>query len=99
MGPPEGKIQNHRHGARDLCLAERVEEADPLPHELKHGPKARFNPSWSPNGKRIAYTKFKGDKHDCCVGDIFTMRADGSHRKPVSTSPNFEFRPDWGAAP
>lgn len=58
-----------------------------------------FEPSWSPNGKRVAYTKFKSDKHECCVGDIFTMRADGSHRKPVSTSPNFEFRPDWGAAP
>ena len=66
---------------------------------LKHGPKARFNPSWSPNGKRIAYTKFKGDRHECCVGDIFTMRADGSHRKPVSTSPKFEYRPDWGTAP
>jgi Tol biopolymer transport system component len=66
---------------------------------LKHPPGARFNPSWSPNGKRIAYVKFRGDENDCCVGDIYTMRADGSHRKPVSTSPNFEYRPDWGIAP
>lgn len=64
----------------------------------KHGPIAAFNPAWSPNGKRIAYTKFKaGD--DCCVGDIYTMRADGSHRRAVSKSPLFEYRPDWGVAP
>jgi hypothetical protein len=35
-------------------------------------------------------TKFKGDEHECCVGDIYTMRPDGSHRKPVPTSPKFE---------
>ena len=67
--------------------------------DLKHPPGARFNPSWSPNGQRIAYVKFKGDENDCCVGDIHTMRADGSHRMPVSTSPKFEYRPDWGTAP
>ena len=69
--------------------------------DFKHGPTANFNPSWSPNGKRIAYTKFRDEdeNHPCCLGDIYTMRADGSHRKPVSTSPKFEYRPDWGMAP
>ena len=56
-----------------------------------------FNPSWSPNGRRIAYTLFKD--HPCCVGDIWTARPDGSHRRAVSTSPLFEYRPDWGPAP
>jgi len=67
--------------------------------DLKHPPGARFNPSWSPNGKRVAYVKFRGDEGECCVGDIYTMRADGTHRQPVSTSPKFEYRPDWGLAP
>jgi len=65
------------------------------------GPRASFNPTWSPNGRRIAYTKFSDENknHPCCVGDIYTMRPDGSGRKAVSTSPKFEYRPDWGVAP
>jgi hypothetical protein len=66
--------------------------------DIEHGPRESFNPSWSPNGKRIASTKFKGGER-CCVGDIYTMRADWSHRRPVSTSPRFEYRPDRGTAP
>ena len=62
---------------------------------------ASFNPAWSPSGARIAYTLFKGPgaHHRCCVGDIWTARADGTDRKPVSTSPRFEYRPDWGPVP
>jgi Tol biopolymer transport system component len=67
----------------------------------KGGTAMAFNSSWSPNGRRIAYTKFrdKTAKKPCCLGDIYTMRSDGSNRKPVSTSPRFEYRPDWGPAP
>jgi Tol biopolymer transport system component len=60
-------------------------------HYVTHhraGPVASFNPTWSPNGRRIAYTRFKD--HPCCVGDIWTSRADGSHRRAVSKSPLFE---------
>jgi Tol biopolymer transport system component len=62
---------------------------------------ASFNPAWSPNGRRIAYTLFKSDDddHPCCVGDIWTASPDGSHRNPVSQSPAFEYRPDWGPSP
>ncbi len=27
------------------------------------------------------------------------MDANGRHKRPVSTSPLFEYRPDWGRAP
>jgi Tol biopolymer transport system component len=97
---PEGKTQNiatvpstctslSACGARTRYLT-----------HLQGGPRASFNPAWSPSGRRIAYTEFRGEdaNHPCCIGDIYTMRLDGSHRKPVSTSPRFEFRPDWGKA-
>ncbi len=61
---------------------------------------ANFNPSWSPNGRRIAYTRFvEGDKHHPFVGDIWTMDPNGRHKRAVSTSPLFEYRPDWGRRP
>ena len=57
-----------------------------------------FNPSWSPNGHRIAYVRFKPGRQTA-VGDIWTTRPDGSRRRAVSKSPLFEYRPDWGPAP
>jgi Tol biopolymer transport system component len=64
------------------------------------GPVWSFNPSWSPDGRRIAYVRFRfGSKRHPPVGDIWASRADGTHRRAVSTSPLFEYRPDWGPAP
>jgi len=98
---PKGKTQNIATVPTTCAAVSDCREHIQYLTHLKHPPGARFNPSWSPNGKRIAYVKFRGGtkNHPCCVGDIFTMRADGSHRKPVSTSPLFEYRPDWGAGP
>jgi Tol biopolymer transport system component len=60
------------------------------------GPHTSFNPSWSPDGQRIAFTQalFRDGKPP--VGDIWTMRPDGRDRRQVSRSPRFDFRPDWG---
>jgi Tol biopolymer transport system component len=63
------------------------------------GPQQSFNPSWSPDGRSIAYVEFvAGDDSKPPTGDIWTVQPDGSHRRPVSTSPRFDFRPDWGHA-
>jgi len=98
-GAPRGKTQNIATVPSTCAsLKECRSQLRYLTH-LDHGPGARFNPSWSPNGERIAYTKFRGNRHECCVGDIYTMSAAGSHQNPVSTSPLFEYRPDWGVAP
>lgn len=100
MGAPKGSSQ-------DLAT---VPAACPSPAECRRqiryltdngdGPVAAFNPSWAPNGRRIAYVRFiDGDRDTPPVGDIWTMRADGRAKRPVSTSPRFEFRPDWGPVP
>jgi Tol biopolymer transport system component len=97
-GPPRGKSSNVAT-VPSTCAP--VSECRKKIRYLTHhrgGRGMSFNPSWSPNGRRIAYVRFRhGRKH--FIGDIWTMRADGSHRRAVSTSPLFENGPDWGSAP
>jgi Tol biopolymer transport system component len=97
MGPPKGKSANVATVPSSCNPASGCrKQIDYVTHH-RDGKVSSFNPSWSPNGRRIAYTRFKD--HPCCLGDIWTSRPDGSHRKPVSKSPLFEYRPDWGPAP
>jgi Tol biopolymer transport system component len=101
MGAPKGKNQNVATVPSDCASVSDCREQ--ITYLTNHGAGrvASFNPAWSPSGRRIAYTLFKGpdDNHPCCVGDIWTVRRDRSHRKPVSQSARFEYRPDWGPAP
>lgn len=79
---------------------------------FEHRPRAQIVAA-QPNGKGLheltdpkkrnfdidAQISPDGTDHPCCVGDIWTVRADGTHRKPVSQASAFEYRPDWGPAP
>jgi Tol biopolymer transport system component len=63
------------------------------------GPRTSFNPSWSPDGKRIAFTNARFSPNSPPIGDVWTIRPNGHSQQRVSRSPRFEFRPDWGPAP
>ena len=56
------------------------------------------NPAWSPDGKRIAFLRGDPDG-DPPTADLYTMRADGTHVRRVTRTPQVEGRPDWGARP
>ena len=64
------------------------------------GPATSFNPSWSPDGTRIAFTNVlpPPNPDSPAIGDIWTVRPSCGDRRRVSHSPRFEFRPDWGVA-
>lgn len=62
-------------------------------------PDQHFNPTWAPDGRQIAYVHFSFVEPGPATGDIWRMAWNGRHKAPVSTSPLFEFRPAWGAAP
>jgi Tol biopolymer transport system component len=55
-----------------------------------------FNPSWDPDGVHIAFTRFAAT--DPPKGDIWMMRWNGTHQRPVSQDVRFEFREDVGVA-
>jgi Tol biopolymer transport system component len=95
-GPPAGKTQDIATvPATCFPLSDCASKIRYATHNGA-GPKASFNPSWSPDGGRIAFTVFNPDGP---VGNIWTMKPDGSDRSRVSPSARFEFRPDWGNAP
>ena len=60
------------------------------------GPGESFNSSWSPGGRRIAFTSALILPGKQPAGDIWTIRPDGRGRQQVSRSARFEFRPAWG---
>ncbi|GAB2560558.1 TolB family protein [Kribbella endophytica] len=60
-------------------------------------PDQHFNPAWSPTGRQIAYTRFiSGTETRPPLGDIWTMNWNGTDKRPVVTSPLFDFVPEWG---
>jgi Tol biopolymer transport system component len=52
---------------------------------------------WSRDGKQIAFVQYREetDATPLVFADVWRMRADGSHVHRVSTSPEWDFRPDW----
>jgi Tol biopolymer transport system component len=66
-----------------------------------------ITPAWSPDGKQIV---FAGEPHTCSslyrggcdsavyTFDVFVMDADGTHVRDLTSAPQFEARPAWGAA-
>jgi Tol biopolymer transport system component len=59
--------------------------------------------SYSPDGKSILFSTsaraVDGHCTYCPFPDVFVMRADGSHVRPLSRSANWEGSPDWGPKP
>jgi TolB protein len=52
------------------------------------------NPAWSSDGSSLVFTERAGIEVE--NADVWTRRYDGSRRHQVSTTPEFDYRPDWG---
>jgi Tol biopolymer transport system component len=56
------------------------------------------NPAWAPDGTRMVFAQRPGSGRFGFT-DIYTMKADGSDMRPVTSTVFFEKRPDWGSQP
>src|SRR5437899_5808917 len=61
-------------------------------HRLTTALAQEFDPSWSPDGSRIAYRHQSDDDRTC---DIFTMRADGSGGRNLTRNRVADWGPAW----
>jgi Tol biopolymer transport system component len=52
---------------------------------------ANRSPAWSPDGRRIAFTRYDDDAGP----DLYVMNADGSRRRPLLQGEGNEYDPDW----
>jgi TolB protein len=62
-------------------------------HPLTHRRGAEFDPSWSPDGKRVVYRDSRGGINN--NDEIYVMDADGQHARNLTHSPSNEWSPSW----
>jgi Tol biopolymer transport system component len=60
--------------------------------QLTSAPAQEFDPTWSPDGKRIAYRHQSGDDE---MTEIYVMNADGSHQTNLTRNDVADWGPDW----
>ncbi len=61
---------------------------------LTNNPNFDWYPSWSPNGKRIAFMSDR-DEHGPLDFEIYVMDADGGNQQNLTNDPNNDSSPSW----
>ncbi|MEJ2289471.1 MAG: hypothetical protein P8Y02_12680, partial [Deinococcales bacterium] len=85
----------NRTGKWEIYLLPLSGAADP--QQLTGGPGGKFNPQWSPDGRRLAYAlDLDGSEaYDLCIYDLSTARhANLTPDTPHALQPNFAWSPD-----
>ena len=67
------------------------------PQKLTNHPHADINPSWSPDGKRIAFMSARDGHggHGPSIYEIYVMDADGGNQHRLTNNPSDDRYPSW----
>ena len=66
------------------------------PQNLTNNPGNDLSPSWSPDGKRIAFSSFRRDRDGNIKHfDIYVMDADGKNQQRLTENPDDDQYPSW----
>ena len=60
------------------------------PQRLTNNPHADYHPSWSPDGKQIAFASVREGNTD-----IYVMDADGGNEQRLTNNPFYDYSPSW----
>jgi len=60
---------------------------------LTNDPSPDVGPSWSPDGKQLAFTSYRGDTRG--AGQLYLMNADGTEPRPITPRKGWEGDPVW----
>jgi len=58
-----------------------------------------YEPSYSPNGKKIAYTGWDRDGDDDRYSEIYTNTVGGGNKSQVTDAKSIAVNPSWGSRP
>ena len=62
------------------------------PHRVTRSPEMEFDPSWAPDGRRLAYRHQSGDDDST---EIYVVDADGSDARNLTRNDVADWGPDW----
>jgi Tol biopolymer transport system component len=59
---------------------------------LTYNPVVDWGPSWSPDGKKIIFSRVRNNEND---SEIYIMNADGSDQKKITNNSVYDGHPAW----
>ncbi|MBN1642742.1 MAG: PD40 domain-containing protein [Anaerolineae bacterium] len=94
---PDGRsiaFASDRDGDREIYVMDleraRAEGASYQPVNLTRNEEPDWQPAWSPDGERIAFSCYRDDNWEICV-----VAADGNHLERLTADPESDISPTW----
>ncbi len=70
------------------------------PVNLSKNPADDNAPTWSPDGRKVAFTSYRPGSDGTTDGDVWRMRAtDGANPTNLTNNPALDFQPAWQPLP